>query len=232
MRTALFQSGRRAGRRGLNVPRSPILSPQASPSLDSHHHHHPPSSFRSLSSSSSRHRDPDAAPSRFTALHSSPSLRTLTVGFVSCIVASGALFYSTKAGTSLDMHSNATASSTSHDNHASSPGDPRRVLIVKSGQLFSEEIPAEFPLEKLGYENTLEMLAPDQATAKLRQNEESYLVGRGKGVARYDVVQVASNQPIEDDHAEGIVEVSEDVAPVAEGGNSDWMFWGVFDGHA
>lgn len=103
---------------------------------------------------------------------------------------------------------------------------------MKSGQLFAQEISADFPLEKLGYGNTLEILSPEQSTAKLRQNEESYVVGRGKGVARYDVVQVASNNPIEDDHAEGTVDVSEDISPIIDGGNSDWMFWGVFDGHS
>jgi pyruvate dehydrogenase phosphatase len=83
-------------------------------------------------------------------------------------------------------------------------------------------------------EKVVEMLTPEQATAKLRRNEESYLVGRGKGVWRYDVVQIPSNDPIEDDHAEKIIEVPPTVAPVEEGqdaGSSDWMFWGVFDGH-
>ncbi|RWA13673.1 hypothetical protein EKO27_g1379 [Xylaria grammica] len=76
--------------------------------------------------------------------------------------------------------------------------------------------------------NVLEMLTPEQATEKLRQNEASFLVNRGQGVLRYDLVQLASNNPIEDDHAEKIVEV----APQQDNPNSDWMFWGVFDGHA
>ena len=77
------------------------------------------------------------------------------------------------------------------------------------------------------------MLTPEQASAKLRTNEESYLVGRGEGVVRYDVVQIPSNDPIEDDHVEKIVEVPDTTAAVDEGKTrSDWMFWGVFDGHA
>jgi pyruvate dehydrogenase phosphatase len=75
------------------------------------------------------------------------------------------------------------------------------------------------------------MLTPEQATQKLRKNEESWLVGRGKGVVRYDVVQIPSNDPIEDDHAEKIIEV-QGVAATNDGSSaSDWMFWGVFDGH-
>ena len=68
------------------------------------------------------------------------------------------------------------------------------------------------------------MLSTEQASAKLRQNEESYFVGRGQGVVRYDVVQIPSNDPIEDDHSEKIVEMPEQ--------SSDWMFWGVYDGHS
>ena len=78
----------------------------------------------------------------------------------------------------------------------------------------------------------VEMLTPEQATQKLRQNEESYAVGRGRGVVRYDVTQMASNHPIEDDHAEKIVEVPQSIAATQDGSPaSDWMFWGVFDGH-
>lgn len=75
------------------------------------------------------------------------------------------------------------------------------------------------------------MLTPEQATQKLRKNDESYLVSRGRGVVRYDITQVPSNSPIEDDHAEKIVEVP--LATAQDGStSSDWMFWGVFDGHS
>lgn len=50
---------------------------------------------------------------------------------------------------------------------------------------------------------------------------------------RYDVVQIPSNDPIEDDHIEKIVEVPGNTAATEPGRtSSDWMFWGVFDGHA
>jgi pyruvate dehydrogenase phosphatase len=56
-------------------------------------------------------------------------------------------------------------------------------------------------------------------------------VGRGKGVVRYDVVQIPSNDPIEDDHSEKIIELPTNTA-AASSSATDWMFWGVFDGHA
>jgi len=47
---------------------------------------------------------------------------------------------------------------------------------------------------------------------------------------RYDVVQIPSNDPIEDDHSEKIIELPQSSATAAS--SSDWMFWGVFDGHS
>jgi len=72
----------------------------------------------------------------------------------------------------------------------------------------------------------VEALTPEQTTERLRQTEESYLVNRGQGVYRYDLVQIPSNSPIEDDHTEQIIEIP------GSGAKSDWMFWGVFDGHS
>ncbi|RCK63117.1 [Pyruvate dehydrogenase [acetyl-transferring]]-phosphatase 1, mitochondrial [Candida viswanathii] len=74
------------------------------------------------------------------------------------------------------------------------------------------------------------LLNEEQVSTKLRQYEESYLVNRGKGVTRYDICQLPSNSPIEDDRAEEIVQV-----PILQDNNiktsTDWMFFGVFDGH-
>ena len=98
----------------------------------------------------------------------------------------------------------------------------------------------------------LQLLTPEECTTKLRSNEESYLVSRGNGVYRYDVNQLASNDPIEDDRIEQIIaapspsgdsniDVTKSLAdlktgnPVvknASGEFGDWMFWGIFDGHA
>ena len=112
----------------------------------------------------------------------------------------------------------------------------RNVLVVGADELHTGTFVGDGPIAKsadgTGH-NVLEMLTPDQATEKLRRNQTSFLVNRGQGVLRYDVVQLASNNPIEDDHAEKIVEVP--LSSTGEGagkGNNDWMFWGVFDGHA
>jgi pyruvate dehydrogenase phosphatase len=112
----------------------------------------------------------------------------------------------------------------------------RRALLVDNDQFYTATLSGEQPLHKNTDDSdrrVLEMLTPEQATQKLRKNEESYLVNRGKGVVRYDIVQVPSNSPIEDDHAEKIVEVPATTAAVSEGqSSSDWMFWAVFDGHS
>lgn len=112
----------------------------------------------------------------------------------------------------------------------------RKALLVQDDQFYVDELSHDAPLMKQAEDegqNRMEKLTPEQATQKLRKNEESYLVGRGRGVVRYDVVQIPSNNPIEDDHAEKIVEVPQSVTPPPPGSaSSDWMFWGVFDGHS
>jgi pyruvate dehydrogenase phosphatase len=99
----------------------------------------------------------------------------------------------------------------------------------------------------------LQLLTPEECTIKLRSNEESYLVSRGNGVYRYDVNQLGSNDPIEDDRVEqiiaapspqgesgGAVDVTAPLKDLktgyplvknASGEYGDWMFWGIFDGH-
>lgn len=112
----------------------------------------------------------------------------------------------------------------------------RRALLVQDDQFYVDELAHDAPLTKQAEDegqNRMEKITPEQATQKLRKNEESYLVGRGRGVVRYDVVQIPSNNPIEDDHSEKIVEVPQSVTPPPAGSaSSDWMFWGVFDGHS
>ena len=106
--------------------------------------------------------------------------------------------------------------------------------MVGQGSLYTGTITGDGPLSKETDDygrKVLEMLTPEQATQKLRKNEESWLVERGQGVVRYDVVQIPSNDPIEDDHAEKIIEVPPNLAATEASAGSDWMFWGVFDGH-
>ncbi len=118
---------------------------------------------------------------------------------------------------------------------ASTSPTQRKTLVVEDDQFYTHDIADDAPLSKdtgAQGQQQLEMLTPEQATEKLRRTEESYFVGRGRGVIRYDVVQIPSNNPIEDDHAEKIVDVPQSVTPGQDGlQSSDWMFWGVFDGH-
>ncbi|GMG13211.1 unnamed protein product [[Candida] boidinii] len=77
------------------------------------------------------------------------------------------------------------------------------------------------------------LLSEQEVSRRLRQYEESYNVKRGKGVMRYDICQFPSNNPIEDDRSEKIVQLPiQDSSNNNEKVNTDWMFWGVYDGHA
>ena len=162
----------------------------------------------------------------------------LSVALVSTLVASGA-YYSYRGGAggseradSSPKHRTTTTSAGFGPNRAaSSPTETaRRALILDQGQLYTGSIVGDAPLSKETDDRgrkVLEIMTPEQVNERLRKNEESWDVGRGNGVVRYDVVQIPSNDPIEDDHVEQTIEIpSTNDSP-----NADWMFWGVFDGH-
>lgn len=105
--------------------------------------------------------------------------------------------------------------------------------IVVTGLMFNRKIANDSG--RAASKQALTVLSPAQVTSRLRENEESYLVERGKGVLRYDVAQLSSNNPIEDDRAERVVEVPLVVnssSSTSDEAMADWMFWGVFDGHS
>ncbi|KAL4781892.1 phosphatase 2C-like domain-containing protein [Aspergillus varians] len=174
------------------------------------------------------------------SLQSSMHLRTFSVAVISTVVASGAWYAYQGDGLQTPAAAGTSSSqlrSFTTNAHAESPTEStRRALLVDNDQFYTATLSGEQPLQKNTDDSDrrlLEMLTPEQATQKLRKNEESYLVNRGKGVVRYDIVQVPSNSPIEDDHAEKIVEVPSSTAAANEGqSSSDWMFWAVFDGHS
>ena len=122
---------------------------------------------------------------------------------------------------------------------AASAEAARRAVVLENGEISVADLGVltdadTATLSKEGTEAgrlVLEMLTSEQATERLRQHEQSFFVERGKGVARYDLVQLASNNPIEDDHVEKVVEVPEKISAADGAGRPDWMFWGVFDGH-
>lgn len=178
-------------------------------------------------------------------------LRNFSLAFISTLVASGAWYAykgSTAQQTAFSNGINGTSISSpafqsrsiSTGPSGTEPEEPaqatRRALLVENDQFYTATLSGDQPLAKYSDDSdrrVLEMLTPEQATQKLRRNEESYLVSRGQGVVRYDIVQVPSNSPIEDDHAEKIVEVPQSVAATSDGASSsDWMFWSIFDGHS
>ncbi|KAI1213715.1 protein serine/threonine phosphatase 2C [Annulohypoxylon truncatum] len=186
------------------------------------------SASASASASSSSTTRPNYAVSE--PLRSSMYIRRFSVALVSSLVGYGA-WYTYKGGNSLEQVG-AKSYTTTPTQLSNAAATTRNVLVVGADELHTGTFVGEGPIAKNfdgSGRNVLEMLTPDQATEKLRENEASFLVNRGQGVLRYDVVQVASNNPIEDDHAEKIVEIS---GQGDETNTNDWMFWGVFDGHA
>ncbi len=136
----------------------------------------------------------------------------------------------TTIGSDRALPPNFSPSSTPTSDLTFAPTEP----VVANADFYVSELSQEHSLGKKteDQEYHMDSLSPEQATEKLRRSEESYLIGRGTGVTRYDLVQVASNNPIEDDHSEKIVSVDQTIAPSPNGSNNDWMFWGVFDGHS
>ena len=176
-------------------------------------------------------------------LHSSMYTRSFSWALVGSLVATGAYYYGRDSN--VTNHSSekdfAAAFSTSAAKASAEVLEAtRRALIIDQGQLYTGTVTEDGPLSKETDDygrKVLEMMTPEQATSRLRRKEESFLVGRGQGVVRYDVVQLASNDPIEDDHAEKIVEIPEpsqsSTRPQSDHNKSkDWLFWGVYDGHS
>ncbi|KAI3402299.2 PTC5 [Candida oxycetoniae] len=105
--------------------------------------------------------------------------------------------------------------------------------LLEDKKLFSTSTSSMHQKNSISHQQHKEgvfLLNEEQVDRKLRQFEESYYVNRGKGVFRYDICQLPSNSPIEDDRAEEIIQV-----PILQDNNikttTDWMFFGVFDGH-
>lgn len=175
--------------------------------------------------------------------------KKLTIALLSGLVLVGAWYYKDSISATLggarppvvaQRQQSAEYSTPSPSSVASTspttPEEPRKIIAVDNESIYTGTLPAGQKVSKEvdnSGRKVVEMLTPEQATEKLRRNEESYIVGRGRGVWRYDVVQIPSNDPIEDDHDEKIIEVPQSVSPAEgqEGGTTDWMFWGVFDGH-
>lgn len=77
----------------------------------------------------------------------------------------------------------------------------------------------------LDNEKPVTLLSREEVTRRLRAHEQSYMVNNGKGIVRYDISQLSSNNPIEDNHSEQII-----VNPGSD--NNDCMFYfGIYDGH-
>ncbi|KAH8587701.1 phosphatase 2C-like domain-containing protein [Bisporella sp. PMI_857] len=193
---------------------------------------------------SSRTESSSRSSTSLKLLQSSMQIRRVSVAVVSGLVGYGAWYTYRRNGTDIAQSSIAaqqrllTTTSTLLPPSAETATErARKAVIVGADSLYTGEIQGDGPISKDTDESgrkVLEMLTPEQATQKLRRSEESYFVGRGQGVVRYDVVQIPSNDPIEDDHVEKIIEMPTGLTAPTAGQDpaSDWMFWGVFDGHS
>lgn len=124
---------------------------------------------------------------------------------------------------------------------------PTRPFSMRSpAQSSSFTIPASGKAPGQAPYKVITPLTADQVDLRLRENEHSTRVDRPAGsclVARYDTNSIASNNPIEDRHAEVIVErdfgLDESRAPRAASGvapagapvRGDLCFFTVMDGH-
>lgn len=218
----------RASRRGtFSCPHASILQTTNQPLIT---HTGKNAQFLRLASSSSPRSSTFTRPEDVLKGQSpSMNVRRATIAVVSGLVGYGAWYSYT--GNSTD-----TARAVTTDSAPSTAADnaipTRNILVIGADELQTLTFVGEGPITKTTDDEgrtVVEMLTPEQSTQKLRKMEASYLVNRGRGVLRYDLVQLPSNNPIEDDHAEKIVEVP--ARANAESG-SDWSFWGVFDGHS
>lgn len=158
-------------------------------------------------------------------------IRRASAAIVSALVGYGAWHYT---GNTTDP----TTAITRGYSTGTTPDDgvpTRSVLVIGADELQTTTFVGEGPITKTTDDEgrtVVEMITPEQVSQKLRKMEESYFVNRGQGVVRYDIDQLPSNNPIEDDHAEKIVEVPAKGASGEGNLTNDWMFWGVFDGHS
>jgi hypothetical protein len=180
---------------------------------------------------SSRVRAHSSSGPAYSTLRLPMQIRGFSAALAAAAVAGGAYYLRSSQQNVIRADSPTSASGTDPSTAA-----VRRGLVVEAGgALYDTTFTGDGPLSKETDDRgrkVLEMLNPQQATERLRRTEESWLVGRGTGVTRFDLVQLPSNDPIEDDHAEKLIQVPNTVAATEDGSaNSDWMFWGVFDGH-
>lgn len=174
-------------------------------------------------------------------LRSSMYIRRFSVALVSTIVGYGAWYSYKTSGGEYGSYGLGRGYSTTGSAAATAAGADaaqqmaRPVLVIGADELFTGTFVGEGPISKETDDEgrkVVEILTPDQATRTLRKSEQSFFVNRGQGVVRYDMVQLPSNNPIEDDHAEKIIELPNKPSSDDGATNGDWMFWGVYDGHS
>lgn len=162
--------------------------------------------------------------------------RKFSLAILSTAVASCA-WYAYQGDQSLATQVRWFASSAIASAHAEGPSDStRRALLIRNDQVYTTTLSEDQSLSKTTDDpdrRTLNVMSMEKVDEFLRRYEESYIVNRGTGIARYDTIQVPSNEPIEDERAELVIPAPSIGAANRNGEpTSDWGFWAVFDGHA
>lgn len=70
------------------------------------------------------------------------------------------------------------------------------------------------------------LFSDEEVNQTLRACQQSYMVNHGTGIYRYDISQLPSNNPIEDNHSEQILQLNHDQK------DDDLYFFGIYDGHS
>jgi hypothetical protein len=163
----------------------------------------------------------------------SKSTHTFAFGLATATIGAGAWYIYNDSEYANDFNSISTtsplASAINPDSQVPNIRGSRPAIVTEASQL-QEDASAVAVSRRRDHQDrdSLNFLNSEQITQILRRNEESYHVDREQGVVRFDLVQVPSNDPVEDDHSEKLLE-----APLVgdKPPSGDWMFWGIYDGH-
>lgn len=102
-------------------------------------------------------------------------------------------------------------------------------IFVKYSSKRHSSSDVQLHYDKTSERDPVTLLSDSEINTKLRAHQQSYFVNHGTGIYRYDISQLPSNNPIEDNHSEQIIQLKSDTK-ISEN-NNDLYFFGIYDGH-
>ncbi|CAL9735491.1 [Pyruvate dehydrogenase [acetyl-transferring]]-phosphatase 1, mitochondrial [Monosporozyma servazzii] len=103
------------------------------------------------------------------------------------------------------------------------------VAYTSQSRSISSDVPHKKEQSIGGGSEPVTLLSDEEVNFRLRSNQQSYWINKGTGIYRYDISQLPSNNPIEDNHSEQILQMKS-----SENNNNskdDLYFFGIYDGH-